>query len=963
MKKILACVVTALLALMTFNCFVLAQNEQTYNVTIVIKDISTSHSVGPYYTLPPAPVISDSDWEFAGWKPSTSEEPLRALDTYKLENDITFTAVFNKKNTVTFTPEYSLIPGTSGNTGSLQQDSITNVCTLTPYTSFAGLGCDFSSLSTADFTINYITIKYNYFGAMENTKMKIVILGETEADNIEITAANYLRKPKEEETGWTFAVFKIDENITKDDLAKSVILQPYGGNVPQNTKDNKDIIQLSEITFSEKAPDMTYDIRYVEGDVITTVSHKVGSEYTLAEPVKEAPDEMIFNGWKIENSNDSDPFKSGQSASADSEVTYVAVYSERKPQEFDNFIFSIPTPEKGSEVVANNATIEIANTIPDTENTAAQSLKITPDASEVNTSLIIDAVPDTAVREELSSYKNLKIKYYVEGEVAENSVFSASITGNETQSEVVTATCDNIKAGEWNEAVFSFENVTSVDKITLNLFAGEAVEKIKAVYISDLEFFNRYSVTYKANADEEGPTESAELFMVFGENTPLLELPSYSSEMPENTKFYGWNINGKTYSPNDTYGNAEDEKITADIQITADVQTYGDSYIINQLSDTSKYVNNFMAREFVLPNNDGSADANFTPETKIDLDIYKYMAIIYCTDNEAAKDLKFTVNPNFSAIADSEESENATFESNVLSDGGWKLAVVDFSTAGTEGFDGRISELNLGMAYADDAAASKDNVAVNVSKIIFCKEMPTDIHEHDNYINGFDDNSFKPNAQITRSQACAIVARIVAKQSGKPILETYENPFNDTENHWARNEIAYLKNLDFLNNYLDTFDPDAKITRLEFVSLINNILTKDQKNVSIDDITLFTDINDEVYTWQKNAVKVAIANKIITGYEDGSFKPDNEISRAEVVTVVNRALGRDTTNILLLNNDLLDSANYKFTDDEELTWARQNIYEASIPHIEIILGEKTEDGKNNSHWLPYEEDTSAKGEQ
>ncbi len=190
---------------------------------------------------------------------------------------------------------------------------------------------------------------------------------------------------------------------------------------------------------------------------------------------------------------------------------------------------------------------------------------------------------------------------------------------------------------------------------------------------------------------------------------------------------------------------------------------------------------------------------------------------------------------------------------------------------------------------------------------------------HNSYITGYEDSTFKPDRSMTRAEVVTIFTRLL---KNKNVDVTAENPFTDIDDHWAKEYILIMNELGIVKGYEDgTFKPENKITRAEFATMISRF-EKVQK-VAMD--TNFYDVPED--HWAYDTINYARYMGWISGYEDGSFKPNNSITRAEAVTIINRMLGRagDVDNI-----NKHSSLNV-FTDIDE-HWAYYGIVEATIGH-------------------------------
>ena len=206
---------------------------------------------------------------------------------------------------------------------------------------------------------------------------------------------------------------------------------------------------------------------------------------------------------------------------------------------------------------------------------------------------------------------------------------------------------------------------------------------------------------------------------------------------------------------------------------------------------------------------------------------------------------------------------------------------------------------------------------------------------HRSYIIGYEDGTFRPEGNITRAEAAAIFARNIAELKGEKINNSTSS-FDDVESGmWYTSYISYLEKYDIINGYEDgTFRPDEEITRAEFVAMAERAYSL-FADVEDGNENIFTDIDNS--HWAAEHIYTAIAMDWIKGYADGTFRPDNHITRAEVVTIVNRVTERNADEDFIDENvsDLLNFSDVR----NKGYWAYYDIAEAANTHDALIFDE------------------------
>ena len=194
--------------------------------------------------------------------------------------------------------------------------------------------------------------------------------------------------------------------------------------------------------------------------------------------------------------------------------------------------------------------------------------------------------------------------------------------------------------------------------------------------------------------------------------------------------------------------------------------------------------------------------------------------------------------------------------------------------------------------------------------------------DHKIYMFGYLDWTFKPEGEMTRGEAAAMFARLFKEYPGDNY--NYHEDFSDVdEDYWCYKEIAYLAEWGIINGYEDgTFKPDNKISRAEFVKIVESFEALQTSTNPYSDV-------DETY-WAYKYIVSSSAKGWINGYLDGTFKPDNNISRSEAVKIANKLVNRHP------DKDFIDRNKYLLKDFIDLPtshWAYYEIHEAANGHI------------------------------
>ena len=193
--------------------------------------------------------------------------------------------------------------------------------------------------------------------------------------------------------------------------------------------------------------------------------------------------------------------------------------------------------------------------------------------------------------------------------------------------------------------------------------------------------------------------------------------------------------------------------------------------------------------------------------------------------------------------------------------------------------------------------------------------------DHFAYIVGYGNGEVRPQNSITRAEVAAIFFRLL-EDDVRDANYTRQNKFTDVSNDaWYCSAVSTLSAMGIISGYPDaTFRPNASITRAEFAAIATRFDVNGDKTPAS-----FNDIADH---WAKDEIAVAANNGWVNGYEDGSFRPQNKITRAETMSLVNRVLNRKPETA----EDLLENMT-KWTDNADTNaWYYLAVQEATNSH-------------------------------
>lgn len=203
--------------------------------------------------------------------------------------------------------------------------------------------------------------------------------------------------------------------------------------------------------------------------------------------------------------------------------------------------------------------------------------------------------------------------------------------------------------------------------------------------------------------------------------------------------------------------------------------------------------------------------------------------------------------------------------------------------------------------------------------------------DHYAYIVGYEDGTVRPEGDITRAEVATIFFRLLTDESRDEYWSQTNDYTDVAEGDWYNNAVSTLSKAGILNGYEDgSFQPNGNITRAEFATIAARFF-----EATYEGEDLFPDIEGH---WARDYINQAAHAGIVNGYENGTFRPQENITRAEAMTIVNRTLDRHPD----ADHFLADMVTWP--DNLESAWYYEQVQEATNSHEYVM---KTDADKNS----------------
>ena len=298
------------------------------------------------------------------------------------------------------------------------------------------------------------------------------------------------------------------------------------------------------------------------------------------------------------------------------------------------------------------------------------------------------------------------------------------------------------------------------------------------------------------------------------------------------------------------------------------------------------------------------------------------------------------------------EKEIKNFTLTYVSNGGTEYAAETYK----EGTEVPLSKIptRAGFSflgwYADAALTQLvTKVTMDSDKTVYAgwKEDETPVLEkgdHSAYIIGYKDGYVRPNRNISRAEVATIFFRLLTDEAREKYWSSTNNYSDVKDTDWCNNAISTLSNMGILKGDKDgRFRPNDPVTRAEFAAIAARF-----SDGAADDYADFSDVPNDY--WASKEIAKAAKLGWIKGYTDGTFRPKNNITRAETMTLVNRVLERG------VDEDGLAEDAIQWADNKPGDWYYYDVQEATNSH-EYARTDKSIDGQSFCYeeWIKLKE--------
>ena len=296
----------------------------------------------------------------------------------------------------------------------------------------------------------------------------------------------------------------------------------------------------------------------------------------------------------------------------------------------------------------------------------------------------------------------------------------------------------------------------------------------------------------------------------------------------------------------------------------------------------------------------------------------------YCGDHEEKEENGYLVSYDLNG---GERAENEEYEEEIVAEGtpialkaapskdGYVFA--GWSDGDTTYNAGDAVTVEHAMTFTAQWKLEGEEIIAGMTGLLTVAGLGTD--DHIAYVYGYPDGTVRPNGTITRAEVTTIFYRLLTSARRDEIF-TSENSFRDVNSSmWYNKATSSMAAGGYIQGYADgTFGANKPITRAEFVCLAARFATKTTGFAS------YTDVDNG--HWAARSIAICASNGWVQGYEDGTFRPDQPITRAEAMTIINRMLGRGVSKGYVCKGAV------RYTDNDPGSWYYFEVLEATNDH-------------------------------
>ena len=296
----------------------------------------------------------------------------------------------------------------------------------------------------------------------------------------------------------------------------------------------------------------------------------------------------------------------------------------------------------------------------------------------------------------------------------------------------------------------------------------------------------------------------------------------------------------------------------------------------------------------------------------------------YCGDHEEKEENGYLVSYDLNG---GERAENEEYEEEIVAEGtpialkaapskdGYVFA--GWSDGDTTYKAGDAVTVEHAMTFTAQWKLEGEEIIAGMTGLLTVAGLGTD--DHIAYVYGYPDGTVRPNGTITRAEVTTIFYRLLTSARRDEIF-TSENSFRDVDSSmWYNKAASSMAAGGYIQGYADgTFGANKPITRAEFVCLAARFATKTTGFAS------YTDVDNG--HWAARSIAICASNGWVQGYEDGTFRPDQPITRAEAMTIINRMLGRGVSKGYVCKGAV------RYTDNDPGSWYYFEVLEATNDH-------------------------------